>query len=99
MPSVIYSIAYSQNCTPLNPLNYGDCTTPLGYVWTGEECVMVSGCDMQTDGDFFYDTFEECDIVCIGNVSLGDLNNDSMIDIIDIVQLVNYILHLSLIHI
>jgi len=88
----IIGIIYAQNCTPLNPLNYGDCATPIGYVWTGDECVLVSGCDMQNDQDFFYDTFEECDIICMGNMSLGDLNDDAMIDVIDVVQLVNLIL-------
>ena len=86
------AVAYSQNCTALNPENYGDCTTPLGYIWIGDSCVLASGCEMGSDQDFFYNTYEECSISCIENMSLGDLNDDSMIDIVDIVQLVNYIL-------
>jgi len=47
---------------------------------------------MGEDEEFFFNTFEECDIQCVDNPSLGDLNDDSMIDVIDIVQLVNIIL-------
>ena len=50
---LIIGIIYPQNCTTLNPFDYGDCQTPLGYVWAGDECVLVSGCDMQNDQDFF----------------------------------------------
>lgn len=87
-----YTMGYTQNCTALNPNDYGDCTTPLGYIWIGDNCILASGCNMNNDQDFFYNTYEECAINCINNMSLGDLNDDSMIDVIDIVQLVNYIL-------
>ena len=89
----INSFVLSQECTDTNPTIYGDCSTPLGYVWTGNSCALVYGCDMGGDENLFYDTYEECDIVCNGNSSLGDLNNDSQINVIDIVQLVNLILN------
>ena len=89
---IIFNTLISQDCVVLNFNNYGDCTTPLGYGWTGNSCSLLSGCDMNGDEEFFFSTFEECDIECSNNSSLGDINNDSMIDIIDIVQLVNIIL-------
>ena len=89
---IILNIIFSQDCPTLIPDSYGDCSTPLGYIWIGYDCMMISGCDMGDDEEFFFNTFEECDIECSDNISLGDLNNDSMIDVIDIVQLVNIIL-------
>ena len=89
---LVFGLAYSQECSPLNPELYGDCTVPLGYVWTGSNCVLVYGCETGEDEEYFFDTYEECDIVCIESYSLGDLNNDNMLNVIDIVLLVNIIL-------
>ena len=89
---LVLNFSFGQDCTPLDPNGYGDCATPLGYIWTGDNCTLISGCDMGADTEFFFSTFEECDIICIEDMSLGDLNDDSTIDIIDIIQLVNYIL-------
>ena len=41
--------------------------------------------------EFFFISFEECDFFCVEDLSLGDLNNDSSIDIIDIVALIGII--------
>ena len=91
-----FNFVYTQNCTPLNSNNYGDCSLPLGYIWNGYDCELVSGCDMQDDSEFFFNTFEECDIQCTDYSSLGDLNNDSAINVIDIVQLVDFVLDESI---
>ena len=88
----IFNLLFGQNCTVLDPNQYGDCATPLGYIWTGDDCIFISGCDMGEDAEFFFSAFEECAIICIEDMSLGDLNDDSTINIIDIIQLVNYIL-------
>ena len=82
----------AQDCADTNPTQYGSCETELGFVWAGNSCVLVYGCNTGDDDELFYDTYEECDINCSGNVSLGDLNNDSNINVIDIVILVNIIL-------
>jgi len=42
--------------------------------------------------EYFFSTFEQCDIECTNYSSLGDLNDDSMINVIDVVQLVTNIL-------
>ena len=57
---LLITVAQTQNCTTLNPDDYGNCDTLLGYVWNGNECIIVSGCDMQNDQEFFYNSFEEC---------------------------------------
>ncbi len=85
--------AFSEECVDTNPTLYGSCEAVLGFVWTGNSCVLVYGCDIGDDQELFYDTYEECDITCSNNVSLGDINNDSQINVIDIVQLVNIILN------
>ena len=89
----LLSIVYTQDCEALNSSEYGDCETPLGYVWSGYDCILMYGCNMGEDEDFFFDTYEECDISCNSTTYFGDLNNDSFINIIDIVQLVNIILN------
>jgi len=89
----INSFLFAEECTDTNPTQYGSCQTPLGFVWTGNSCVLVYGCDIGSDEELFYDTYEECDITCNNNISLGDINNDSQINVIDIVQLVNLILN------
>ena len=89
----LFSFAVSQNCSPLDPFGYGECDTQLGYVWTNSNCVAVSGCSMGADAEYFFNSYEECTFTCFENTSLGDLNNDSAINVIDIVQLVNIILN------
>jgi len=92
--SIIFnSFLLSQECTELNPEDYGDCTTPLGYIWYNNNCVYISGCDMGNDSDFFYTTYEECSLTCFNHASLGDINDDAQINVIDVVQLVNLILY------
>ena len=86
------SLIIGQECVDTNPTQYGSCDTPLGFVWTGNSCVFAYGCDMGEDEELFYGTYEECDITCSGSMSLGDLNNDSNINVVDIVLLVNIIL-------
>ena len=84
--SIIFnSFLLSQECTELNPEDYGDCTTPLGYIWYNNNCVYISGCDMGSDSDFFYTTYEECSLTCFNHASLGDINDDSQINVIDVV--------------
>ena len=53
--SIIFnSFLLSQECTELSPADYGDCTTPLGYIWYNNNCVYINGCDMGNDSEFFY---------------------------------------------
>ena len=84
---------FSQNCTDIEPGQFGDCQEPLGYGWTGVDCQMISGCNNGQELNNLFTTYEECIIICENNFSLGDLNGDSVINIIDIVQLVNIILN------
>ena len=56
---LILNFSFSQNCQELDPNAYGECTTPLGYIWTGDNCMLISGCDMGGDAEFYFSTFEE----------------------------------------
>ena len=84
---------FSQNCTELNPENYGECDSSLGYIWYNNNCVFISGCDTNNDGDYFFSSYEECSLTCFNNSSLGDVNNDAAINVIDVISLVNIILN------
>ena len=89
---LFFNFSLIQPCIILNPSDYGDCSLPLGYIWNGNDCEFISGCDMYNDEEHFFSTFEQCDIECTNYSSLGDLNGDSMINVIDVVQLVSNIL-------
>ena len=89
---IFVSFSFNQDCAILNPNNYGDCNIQLGYVWNGEYCLSVHGCDIGNDVDSFYETFEECDLQCSDYASLGDVNNDGNINVIDVVAMVNSVL-------
>ena len=94
---LIFLILFTMNflfaqCPTIDPFNYGTCTGSIGYAWTGDACVLVSGCSAGDDEDLFFDTYEECDIACSQHAALGDMNNDSQINVIDVVVLVNLIL-------
>ena len=86
------SIIYSQECQDISANYYGDCELQIGYGWDGDNCILISGCDFGNDQNSFFNTYEECDITCNANYSLGDLNGDSTINIIDIVSMINLIL-------
>ena len=92
---IINSFLFSQECTELNPSDYGNCDTPLGYIWYNDNCLYINGCDMGNDSESFYSTYEECSLTSFNNASLGDVNDDSQINVIDVVQLVNLILYNS----
>ena len=89
----INNFLFSQNCTELNPNDYGDCATPLGYIWYDNNCIYISGCNMNNDDEFFFSSYEECSLTCFNNSSLGDINDDATINVIDVINLVNLILN------
>ena len=83
---------YCQECTSLNPYNYGDCEEFIGYVWYEESCVPVYGCGTNNDTENFFNNYESCDLTCNPEFPLGDLNNDFIINVTDIISLVSIIL-------
>jgi eight-cysteine-cluster-containing protein len=52
-------------CKTLNPYGYGVCAMVLGYVYTGKECKLASGCSCKPDCDYFFKTKEDCEKACI----------------------------------
>ena len=89
---IITVFCFSEECTVLNPNNYGDCGNPLGYVWTGEECSTVYGCSPSDDELYFFEFYETCDMTCNPTSVLGDINSDSTINVVDIVGIVALVL-------
>ena len=87
-------------CLILNQGDYGDCDFPLGYTWNGNGCSEeISGCSQfnlntgEDDSSSFYLSYEQCVSNCFQHTgTLGDLNEDFEIDVLDIVILINVIL-------
>ena len=94
---LIFPILFTLNflfsqCPTIDPFSYGTCSSSIGYAWTGDACVLVSGCSAGDDEDLFFNTYEECDIACSQHAALGDMNDDSQINVLDVIVLVNLIL-------
>ena len=87
-----YSI-YADECLVLNPNDYGNCDSFLGYAWTGELCSPVYGCSTNNDLEYFFNNFESCDLTCSPEFPLGDLNSDYLINVTDIISLVSIIIN------
>jgi len=48
-------------CAPFDAKAIGDCDAFLGYTWTGDNCIGISGCECSgTDCVNLYDSSEEC---------------------------------------
>ena len=84
-------------CIDLSGLDFGPCAMELGIGYVNGECSYVSGCGWILNGidysDASFDSMDECSSACFENFfTLGDINNDSMINVQDIVLLVNFVL-------
>lgn len=89
----------AHECAILNQGDYGPCDYTVGFSWDGNGCSEISGCSQlnlntgQSDADLFYLSFEQCVSNCFQHTgTLGDLNEDLEIDILDIVILINVII-------
>ena len=87
-------------CIDLSGLDFGPCAMALGIGYVNGECNYVSGCGWILNGidysDAFFDSMDECSSVCFENsFTLGDINNDSMINVQDIVLLVSFVLQID----
>ena len=87
-------------CIDLSGLDFGLCAMELGIGYVNGECSYVSGCGWILNGidysDAFFDSMDECSSACFENsFTLGDINNDSMINVQDIVLLVSFVLQID----
>ena len=90
---ILSTFLFSEECIVLNPNNYGGCGDNIGYVWNGQECSVVYGCNQGQDSDYFFDFYEVCDLTCNPQTALGDINGDNTINVVDIVSLVSIVLN------
>ena len=49
---------YAQDCSILDPNEFGDCENFIGYVWSGELCAPVYGCNTNNDDEYFFNNYE-----------------------------------------
>ena len=86
-----------EECFDFTGLDFGACAMALGIGYVDGECAFISGCDWTINGidysDLFFDSMDECSGTCLENsFFLGDINNDSLINVQDIILLVNFVL-------
>jgi len=84
-----FGIVLSQDCDDVSANYYGDCGIQIGYGWDGTVCIPQFGCE---PNDELYSSYEECEIICGESSTIGDINNDLSIDILDVVLLINFVL-------
>jgi len=88
----------TDECFDFTGLDFGACAMVLGVGVLNDECSYISGCDWTANGidysDLFFDSIEECEEVCGTNnpITLGDINFDGEINVLDVVLLVSFIL-------
>lgn len=96
---IFINFLLAHECVILNQGDYGPCNYSLGYTWNGNGCSNeITGCSELNlvtgvyDSDAIYPTYEQCISSCFQHTgTLGDLNEDLEIDILDIVILINVI--------
>ncbi len=84
---------FAQDCSVLDPNEFGDCENFIGYVWSGELCTPAYGCNTNNNDEYFFNNYESCNLTCAPEFPLGDLNNDYIINITDIISLVSIIIN------
>ena len=60
--------ACQPECMDLSGIDFGACDMPLGIMWDGQDCTMLSGCDWTVDdvdySPYFFDSLAECASAC-----------------------------------
>ena len=97
---ILINFLVSHDCLILNQGDYGDCDSLLGYTWDGGGCSeIISGCNYnnittgEDDSGSFYPTYEQCISNCFQHTGvLGDLNEDSFINVNDVLIIITFII-------
>lgn len=60
--------ACEAGCMDIGDIDFGECDMPLGIMWDGQDCTMLSGCDWTVDdvdySPYFFDSLAECASAC-----------------------------------
>ena len=61
-------LSEEDDCVDFTGIDFGMCDMFLGYGWTENGCIGISGCGWDNNGidysDFFFNSFSECDSAC-----------------------------------
>jgi len=63
-------------CDDLREVDFGDCATPLGWIFDGEACVPLSGCDCGANCDAVFLEPSECADAC---AAIGECRKDLLL--------------------
>ena len=87
-------------CIDLAGISFPECGTVIGFGYIDGECQTMYCSSIDGYGvdwsNWIYDTIEECESICIDEYPiLGDINNDSQVNVLDIILLVSFILQID----
>ena len=86
------------DCMDLSGIPFFECGIEIGFGYTNGECQTMYCSPIDGYGvdwsNWIYNTIEECEEVCgtINSITLGDINFDDNINVLDVVLLVSFIL-------
>jgi len=95
--SLFLSLGLNQDCADLSGISFPECGTVVGFGYVDGECQTMFCSTIDGYGvdwsNWIYSTIEECEHICLDeHLILGDLNNDSSINVLDIIQLLGFLL-------
>ena len=94
----IINLSVEEECDDLSGISFPECGTEIGFGYIDGECQTMYCSPIDGYGvdwsNWIYNTIEECEEVCGTNnpITLGDINFDGDINVLDVVLLVSFIL-------
>lgn len=95
--SILLGLGLSQDCVDLSGVPFPECGTEIGYGYVDGECQTMFCSAVDGNGvdwsDWIYSTLEECEYICLDDYpALGDIDSDTLVNVLDIIQLLGFIL-------
>ena len=94
----IINLSVEEECVDLSGISFPECGIEIGFGYINGECQTMYCSPIDGYGvdwsNWIYNTIEECEEVCGTNnlITLGDINFDGNINVLDVVLLVSFIL-------